>query len=47
MSGIDGCTSTTVGMAMSKPETPHFLITGDLAFLYDVNAFLSEFTPKI
>jgi 2-succinyl-5-enolpyruvyl-6-hydroxy-3-cyclohexene-1-carboxylate synthase len=37
-SGIDGCTSTAVGAAFatSKPTT---LITGDVAFCYDSNAF--------
>jgi 2-succinyl-5-enolpyruvyl-6-hydroxy-3-cyclohexene-1-carboxylate synthase len=37
-SGIDGCTSTSVGHALSN-ETPNFLITGDMAFFYDRNAF--------
>lgn len=37
-SGIDGCTSTAVGHALSH-ETPNFLITGDLAFFYDRNSF--------
>lgn len=36
-SGIDGCTSTCVGMATVCDE-PVVLITGDLAFLYDSNA---------
>lgn len=37
-SGIDGCTSTAVGAAFAtgKPTT---LITGDVAFCYDGNAF--------
>lgn len=39
VSGIDGCSSTAVGMAIAKPNLPHFLITGDVAFLYDINAF--------
>jgi 2-succinyl-5-enolpyruvyl-6-hydroxy-3-cyclohexene-1-carboxylate synthase len=46
VSGIDGCTSTAVGMAISKPDLPHYLITGDLAFLYDVNAFLGVNLPQ-
>jgi 2-succinyl-5-enolpyruvyl-6-hydroxy-3-cyclohexene-1-carboxylate synthase len=37
-SGIDGCTSTAVGHALSN-ETPNFLLTGDMAFFYDRNAF--------
>lgn len=37
-SGIDGCTSTTVGHALSNQKL-NFLITGDVAFFYDRNAF--------
>jgi 2-succinyl-5-enolpyruvyl-6-hydroxy-3-cyclohexene-1-carboxylate synthase len=37
-SGIDGCTSTAVGHALSS-EVPNILITGDMAFFYDRNAF--------
>lgn len=37
-SGIDGCTSTAVGHALSS-DVPNILITGDLAFFYDRNAF--------
>ncbi|GHN03239.1 2-succinyl-5-enolpyruvyl-6-hydroxy-3-cyclohexene- 1-carboxylate synthase [Cytophagales bacterium WSM2-2] len=37
-SGIDGCSSTAVGHALCH-ETPNFLITGDMAFFYDRNAF--------
>jgi 2-succinyl-5-enolpyruvyl-6-hydroxy-3-cyclohexene-1-carboxylate synthase len=37
-SGIDGCTSTTVGHALTS-KLPQILITGDLAFFYDRNAF--------
>jgi 2-succinyl-5-enolpyruvyl-6-hydroxy-3-cyclohexene-1-carboxylate synthase len=37
-SGIDGCSSTAVGHCLSS-EVPHILITGDLAFFYDRNAF--------
>ncbi|MES2558531.1 MAG: 2-succinyl-5-enolpyruvyl-6-hydroxy-3-cyclohexene-1-carboxylic-acid synthase [Bacteroidota bacterium] len=36
-SGIDGCTSTAVGAAMVN-NRPTYLITGDVAFLYDINA---------
>jgi 2-succinyl-5-enolpyruvyl-6-hydroxy-3-cyclohexene-1-carboxylate synthase len=38
-SGIDGITSTALGIASVKKE-PAFLITGDLAFYYDLNALL-------
>jgi 2-succinyl-5-enolpyruvyl-6-hydroxy-3-cyclohexene-1-carboxylate synthase len=37
-SGIDGCSSTAVGHAISS-DVPNFLITGDMAFFYDRNAF--------
>jgi 2-succinyl-5-enolpyruvyl-6-hydroxy-3-cyclohexene-1-carboxylate synthase len=37
-SGIDGCTSTAVGHSLSS-DIPNILITGDLAFFYDRNAF--------
>lgn len=37
-SGIDGCTSTTLGHALTS-DIPNILITGDLAFFYDRNAF--------
>lgn len=38
-SGIDGCNSTAVGVAFAEPERSNYLITGDMAFLYDRNAF--------
>lgn len=37
-SGIDGCTSTAVGHALAQPVL-NILITGDMAFFYDRNAF--------
>lgn len=37
-SGIDGCTSTALGTALISDKI-NTLITGDLAFLYDRNAF--------
>jgi 2-succinyl-5-enolpyruvyl-6-hydroxy-3-cyclohexene-1-carboxylate synthase len=37
-SGIDGCTSTAVGHCLEN-ATPNILITGDIAFFYDRNAF--------
>jgi 2-succinyl-5-enolpyruvyl-6-hydroxy-3-cyclohexene-1-carboxylate synthase len=39
-SGIDGIISTALGIASVKKE-PVFLITGDLAFYYDLNAFMT------
>lgn len=41
-SGIDGCTSTVAGTAMVT-ENLQVLLTGDLAFLYDRNAFFHNY----
>jgi 2-succinyl-5-enolpyruvyl-6-hydroxy-3-cyclohexene-1-carboxylate synthase len=41
-SGIDGCTSTTVGHCLLN-DKPNILITGDLAFFYDRNAFWNNY----
>ena len=38
-SGIDGCTSTAIGAALAQPARPVVLLTGDVAFFYDRNAF--------
>ena len=38
-SGIDGCTSTAVGAALAQPQRPVVVLTGDVAFFYDRNAF--------
>jgi 2-succinyl-5-enolpyruvyl-6-hydroxy-3-cyclohexene-1-carboxylate synthase len=43
-SGIDGCTSSAVGAA-SVSQRPNTLITGDIAFLYDSNAFWNDLRP--
>ncbi len=43
-SGIDGCTSTVVGHCLADPETMNVLITGDVAFFYDRNAFWHNYT---
>lgn len=43
-SGIDGCTSTAVGSALAT-EKQHYLLTGDIAFLYDVNALFNSHLP--
>lgn len=36
--GIDGATSTLIGAALANPDKLHFLVVGDLAFFYDLNA---------
>lgn len=35
--GIDGCLSTLVGASLADPERIFILVTGDLAFFYDMN----------
>lgn len=45
-SGIDGSTSTAVGAAVANPDKMHFLITGDISFLYDSNAFWIKHFPN-
>jgi 2-succinyl-5-enolpyruvyl-6-hydroxy-3-cyclohexene-1-carboxylate synthase len=40
-SGIDGITSTTMGISLATQQ-PGVLFTGDLAFLHDSNALLSQ-----
>jgi len=44
-SGIDGSSSTAVGYASSSNK-PTLLITGDISFLYDTNAFLNPNLPS-
>lgn len=46
VSGIDGCTSTAIGHALANPEENHFLLTGDIAFLYDRNALWQKILPQ-
>ena len=41
-SGIDGCTSTAAGHALGS-QVPNILITGDMAFFYDRNAFWHKY----
>lgn len=36
--GIDGCMSSLIGAALADPERLFFLVIGDLAFFYDMNA---------
>ena len=47
-SGIDGSTSTSFGAAYVTPDTWHTLITGDVSFFYDSNAFWNKLSlPNI
>jgi 2-succinyl-5-enolpyruvyl-6-hydroxy-3-cyclohexene-1-carboxylate synthase len=43
-SGIDGCSSTAMGFAMVS-ENPVLLISGDISFLYDINALWNRYIP--
>lgn len=45
-SGIDGSSSTAVGSAIVSPNEAHVLITGDLSFFYDSNAWWSKHLPS-
>lgn len=44
-SGIDGSTSTAAGSALASNQ-PTLLITGDISFFYDSNAFWNNHVPK-
>lgn len=43
VSGIDGSTSTALGIANATPEKLNLLITGDTSFFYDSNAFWNNY----
>lgn len=45
-SGIDGCTSTACGVALSSPNVCNVLITGDVSFFYDSNALWNNALPS-
>lgn len=45
-SGIDGCLSTAAGFAI-KNKTDTWLITGDISFLYDSNAWWNDYDPDL
>ncbi|MCC6702835.1 MAG: 2-succinyl-5-enolpyruvyl-6-hydroxy-3-cyclohexene-1-carboxylic-acid synthase [Fluviicola sp.] len=45
-SGIDGSSSTACGAALIKQKQCHVLITGDLSFFYDSNAFWNSQLPS-
>lgn len=44
VSGIDGCTSTAIGMAAAS-DVPTLLITGDMSMQYDMGALATTFIP--
>lgn len=45
-SGIDGSSSTACGSALVSPGRTHTLITGDMSFFYDSNAFWNHVLPS-
>lgn len=45
-SGIDGCLSTSSGFAL-KNDADTWLITGDISFLYDSNAWWNNYNPNL
>lgn len=44
--GIDGAMSTLLGSSLSHLDVLHFLIIGDLAFFYDMNALGNRYVGK-
>ena len=40
-SGIDGVTSSALGVAAANPETPTVLLIGDISFYHDLNGLLA------
>lgn len=44
--GIDGCMSSLIGAALADPDRLYFLVTGDLAFFYDMNALGNRHLAK-
>ena len=44
--GIDGCASTVLGASLAAPEKLFFLVIGDLAFFYDMNALGNRYVGK-
>lgn len=43
--GIDGPLSTAMGCALAQSDKLHFLVVGDLAFFYDLNAVFNRHFP--
>lgn len=44
--GIDGCTSTLIGASLADPNRICYLVTGDLAFFYDLNVLGNRHVGK-
>ncbi|MCT4616406.1 MAG: 2-succinyl-5-enolpyruvyl-6-hydroxy-3-cyclohexene-1-carboxylic-acid synthase [Marinifilaceae bacterium] len=45
VSGIDGSSSTAIGAA-NATKLPSLLITGDISFMYDSNAYWNKYLPQ-
>jgi 2-succinyl-5-enolpyruvyl-6-hydroxy-3-cyclohexene-1-carboxylate synthase len=43
VSGIDGSASTAVGVSMASPTKLNVIISGDISFFYDSNAFWNDY----
>lgn len=46
VSGIDGSSSTALGIALESPNRLNVLISGDISFLYDSNALWNHYLPS-
>ena len=44
--GIDGLLSTTIGAALTNPQSIHYVVLGDLAFFYDLNSLGNRHLPN-
>ena len=44
--GIDGCTSSMIGSSLASPNRLCYLVTGDLAFFYDLNSLGNRHVGK-
>lgn len=45
-SGIDGSLSTAIGAAIAQPDKDHFLLIGDVSFIYDQHGLWSNSRPQ-
>jgi 2-succinyl-5-enolpyruvyl-6-hydroxy-3-cyclohexene-1-carboxylate synthase len=45
-SGIDGCVSTSVGLAIGNPDLPVICLVGDMSFFYDRNGIWNDKIPS-
>jgi 2-succinyl-5-enolpyruvyl-6-hydroxy-3-cyclohexene-1-carboxylate synthase len=45
-SGIDGCLSTSMGLAMAFPDKTILSVIGDMSFIYDRNALWTKSVPS-